>query len=1071
MTRLAFALSFILLGSYTRSVHGMTNNELSSLRQETRHIFYHGFTSYMDHAFPEDELRPISCAPLTRDRANPAHIEVNDVLGNYSLTLIDSLSTLAILASTAKSKHDVHDALTDFKDGVKRIVEMYGDGTGGRAGLGKRARGFDLDSKVQVFETTIRGLGGLLSAHLFAAGELPIKGYDVTWLELPHGTEGVPWPEQDFVYNGQLLRLAQDLGERLLPAFHTPTGLPYPRVNLRYGIPFYDNSPLNNDAEHGQCSPSQVPRGPREITETCSAGAGSLVLEFTTLSRLTGDMRFENLAKRAFWAVWERRSASGLVGAGIDAETGLWVSPYTGIGAGIDSFFEYAFKSSVLLSGLSYEFERSSTDSADAFLQAWQQAHAGIKHHVYRGSHYQHPHYAQVDLYTGALRAFWIDSLSAYYPGLLTLAGELDEAIETHLLYTALWMRYSALPERWSTTTGEVESGLRWWGGRPEFIESTWYLYRATKDPWYLHVGEMALRDIKRRCWTKCGWAGLQDVRTGEQSDRMESFFLGETVKYLYLLFDEEHLLNHVDAPVVFTTEGHPLVIPSRLRGTRTRSRARAANVAESVSAPTCPAPPPMVPFTVSATAAREDIFHAAALARLHLMPSPDSVSSPLVEFSSDHPSVSLTDVQSPTNYTFYPWTLPADLVPVNGMCKKMDVAATFDLSFPTLPNTVLNARSLVRIDGGIKVESMSGLRLGMVRESTAYPESRAESAGESTTERYRIYTVSGILLGRDEKVVLSMDSLVEFSPIDPHFTRVKDLEVVDLIVDVPVIVPSTSPNFGTQPTDQNYSNARDLAEAEADPRLDLMQVEMDPEGDVVLDLPNEVEEMARDPNYLASLLQSLFGALPTRVPTSHQHTPSNEAEPAPMARQTIEAMLPTGPGAALLPSSIETNDASTSPLGELPWTRIHILDGELCDQRLPLSVAKTNHVLVIRRGGCTFSQKLANVPSFAPSSTSLRLVVVVGFPEHDEQGGARVVVTPFLERQMTPAGLERREGLNLVLVAGGESVWRAFEAAAGRVGSGGGAVEGNKSGGGVGVRRRYWFSSDGVRIANLIVV
>ena len=53
----------------------------------------------MTHAFPEDELRPISCKPLTRDRENPAHVDVNDPLGNYSLTLIDSLSTLAILAS------------------------------------------------------------------------------------------------------------------------------------------------------------------------------------------------------------------------------------------------------------------------------------------------------------------------------------------------------------------------------------------------------------------------------------------------------------------------------------------------------------------------------------------------------------------------------------------------------------------------------------------------------------------------------------------------------------------------------------------------------------------------------------------------------------------------------------------------------------------------------------------------------------------------------------------------------------------------------------------------------------
>ena len=123
------------------------------------------------------------------------------------------------------------------------------------------------------------------------------------------------------------------------------------------------------------------------------------------------------------------------------------------------------------------------------------------------------------------MRASWIDSLSAYYPGLLTLGGEVDDAVEAHLLFTALWAKYSALPERWSTASGDVEGGLCWWGGRPEFIESTWYLYQATNDPWYLHVGEMALRDIKRRCWTECGLAGLQDVRTGEKLIAWRAFF------------------------------------------------------------------------------------------------------------------------------------------------------------------------------------------------------------------------------------------------------------------------------------------------------------------------------------------------------------------------------------------------------------------------------------------------------------------------------------------------------------------------------------------------------------------
>ena len=65
------------------------------------------------------------------------------------------------------------------------------------------------------------------------------------------GREGIFW-RNGLVYDGQLLRLATDLAERLMPAFHTPTGLPYPRVNLRHGVPFYANSPLNTDAEHGQ---------------------------------------------------------------------------------------------------------------------------------------------------------------------------------------------------------------------------------------------------------------------------------------------------------------------------------------------------------------------------------------------------------------------------------------------------------------------------------------------------------------------------------------------------------------------------------------------------------------------------------------------------------------------------------------------------------------------------------------------------------------------------------------------------------------------------------------------------
>lgn len=282
----------------------------------------------MKYAFPEDELKPLSCVPLTRDREDEGHFELNDVLGNYTLTLVDSLSTLAIFASSQSTFHNKRKPLRDFQDGVASLVKLYGDGTEGANGLGSRARGFNLDSKVQVFETVIRGVGGLLSAHLFAIGELPITGYSIPHTSIWGNNYAIKWPN-GLVYNGQLLRLANDLAHRLLPAFYTPTGLPYPRVNLRSGVPFYPNSPLNVDPEHGQCEAEAA--GHREITETCSAGAGSLVLEFSILSRLTGNMKFEQLAQKAFDAVWTRRSVVGLVGAGVDAETGEWVSPFTGV--------------------------------------------------------------------------------------------------------------------------------------------------------------------------------------------------------------------------------------------------------------------------------------------------------------------------------------------------------------------------------------------------------------------------------------------------------------------------------------------------------------------------------------------------------------------------------------------------------------------------------------------------------------------------------------------------------------------------------------------------------------------
>jgi hypothetical protein len=70
---------------------------------------------------------------------------------------------------------------------------------------------------------------------------------------------------------------------------------------------------------------------------------------------------------------------------------------------------------------------------------------------------------------------------------------------------------------------------------------------KATRDPFYLYAGEIMLNDLEKLAETECGYATLKDVNTGEREDRMESFFLSETLKYFYLLFDTGNVFLKTD--------------------------------------------------------------------------------------------------------------------------------------------------------------------------------------------------------------------------------------------------------------------------------------------------------------------------------------------------------------------------------------------------------------------------------------------------------------------------------------------------------------------------------------------
>ena len=343
---------------------------------------------------------------------------------------------------------------------------------------------FDQDVYVKNFEITIRLLGGLLSAHELS---------------------GDP----------RLLVLAQDLGNRLLPAFNSPTGLPYEFVNLRTG---------------------QV-RG----THSNPAETGTLLLEFGKLSKLTGNSVFYEKAKRALVETYRRRSAIGLVGDGIDVETGKWLSRESHISGGVDSYYEYLWKCWKMFG------------DADC-LDMWNHSISAINQYLAdetRGELW----YGQADMDTGKRTGTQYGALDAFFPAVLAFSGDLKRARALQASSFKMWNLNGIEPDGLDYQAMTVVAAG--YPLRPEIVESTYYLYHLTGDPQYRVMGRGLWRDFMKYCRTKNGYTNLKSVLTKEQGDGMESFVFAETFKYFFLLFSPAATVDFDH--IVFNTEAHPL--------------------------------------------------------------------------------------------------------------------------------------------------------------------------------------------------------------------------------------------------------------------------------------------------------------------------------------------------------------------------------------------------------------------------------------------------------------------------------------------------------------------------------
>lgn len=340
------------------------------------------------------------------------------------------------------------------------------------------------DQYVKNFEITIRSLGSLLSSFQLTGDK-------------------------------RLLALATDLGDRLLPAFRSPSGIPYVDVNLKSG----------------------AVRG----TSTDPGGAGTLLVEFGTLSKLTGDAKYYRAAKDALQQVYARRSPIGLVGEGLDSETGKWTRTDSHLSACIDSYYEYQVKAWRLFGD---EDCRKMWDSSIIAINRY------LLDSTATGLWYGH-----ADMNTGVRTKPWWGALDAFFPAVLVLAGDVDRAARLQESSVRMWNAEGIEPDHFDYSAMKVVAPRFFLN--PEIFESAYYLYSATGNPYYQKMGQALFDSLKKYCRLPEGYCELTSVITKERMDRMETYFLAETLKYLYLLFAPPETLEFTK--VIFNTEAHPI--------------------------------------------------------------------------------------------------------------------------------------------------------------------------------------------------------------------------------------------------------------------------------------------------------------------------------------------------------------------------------------------------------------------------------------------------------------------------------------------------------------------------------
>ncbi|KAI8987195.1 glycoside hydrolase [Pilobolus umbonatus] len=387
----------------------------------------------------------------------------------------------------------------------------------------------------KTFETNIRYLGGLLSA------------YDL---------------KQDSILLDKALELAQSV---IMPSFDTPNGMPSAYVNV-------STKQLTSLHSSGY---------PAKGNDIILAEFGSLQLELVRLSQITGDEQYAQAGINIINRISEVPSRiPGLYPMIWNLNTFTPKNTYITISGGSDSYYEYLLKTNILMEG-----------NEELQLDMWRTSVASMQKYLRSETHNGTVYLAE---FSDNFKILQTGELVCFMPGNLLLGARyLNDAFIEKFANELMDSCYDAwvntptglAPETWSwidkgqnmssypaiMQTLMVQNGFMvqdaGYDLRPETIESLFYFYRITGDPLYQDKAWNLFLAIEKHCKTPSGYTRIANVTNAidvEPLNFEESYFFAETLKYLYLIFADPHLISLDE--YVFNTEAHPFKLNTPIK-------------------------------------------------------------------------------------------------------------------------------------------------------------------------------------------------------------------------------------------------------------------------------------------------------------------------------------------------------------------------------------------------------------------------------------------------------------------------------------------------------------------------